>query len=459
MKLRCIQLILLLLTWLCLAPVVFAYEIVPEVGLRVEFHDNPSQSALGGDSDIALLPYGGLKIMHEGERLVASIDVQLEYERYQDSTFSDDTRLYADAYLGFSIIPGRLIWNIQDTATIQTIEPFGFVLPDNTQGVNVLATGPELYWESGVWRLVAKGQLGQVLYEESRAFDAQGLNASLSVTRELNSYSSLGLSVSYYENEYDELSVLRILDPANFGTNSTSTITFLQSDYEVIKYAGTYSRELPYGQLVAKLGYNTLSTATEDFDEPYYDVRLSYFGGGSLSGGATIRSELVDPVISSFNPEHSKLIAFEEGLEPPTSLGIISNPSYYLLEEQAIFLAYDVGRYHPEIRFFRQNSDHYGIEPSTDQTGFQFELEVELNSRSELNFLARGNTIDYTEVGIEDDLLELEFSYGYELFEGITVEAGYAYRDRSSNVDARGADDNIVFFEINYTGNDTGEEF
>jgi len=435
-----------------------AYDLVPELGLRIEVHDNPSQSNFGS-SDIAILPYAGLELLHEGERLVASIDAKIEYERYLDSTFRDDTRLYGDAYLGFSIIPGRLIWNLQDTASIQTIQPFGFVLPDNTQGVNVIATGPELYFESGVWQVVAKGQVSQVSYETSNAFDATGFAGSGSITRELNAYSSLGLSVSFYENEYDELSILRILDPANFGTNLTSTVTFQQTDYEVIKYAAVYSRELPYGQLVAKVGQNALDTGAEEIEELYYDVRLNYFGGGSLSGGATARAELVDPIINSFNPQYSKLKTFAQGIEPPTSLGIISNPSYFELEEQALFLAYDLGRYHPEARFFRQDSNYFSIEPSTEQAGLRLNLEVELNSRSALDFSLASINIDYPAVAIEDDFFELELSYAYELFEGINVQAGYGYIDRSSNVSGRGGDDNVVFFEISYTGAETGEEF
>ena len=209
-----------------------AYEFIPELGIRLELHDNALQSANNAEDDISYQPYAGFKFVNEGERFYASIDFLAEYEKYQD-TFDDDTRLYIDAYLGWGIIPGRLIWNLQDSASIQRINALGFDLPDNTQRVNVVATGPELYYERNVWRTIAKAQVSQVAYEESDEYDATGVSASVSLYRDLNAYSSLGLSLAYTENEYDELST--ILIPVLPG--SIQTTTFTQSDYEVSTYA------------------------------------------------------------------------------------------------------------------------------------------------------------------------------------------------------------------------------
>lgn len=422
-----------------------AYEFTPELGLRVELHDNAFQSANDAEEDISYQPYAGFKFVNEGERLYASIDFLVEYEKYQD-TFDDDTRLFIDAYLGWGIIPGRLIWNLQDSASIQRINALGFDLPDNTQRVNVLATGPELYYERNVWRTIAKAQVSQVTYEESDEFDASGLSASVSLFRDLNAYSSLGLSLSYSENEYDELST--ILIPVLPG--STATTTFTQSDYEVTTYALVYNRELPYGRLIAKVGQNSLDDDAETIDEAYYDLRLVYDAGSSLVAGLTVSSELTDPIVNSFNPDDTRIRL--DGIRAPNRLGSNDNQSYHLLEQLALDIRYEAGRYHPQVQVFNTSRDYYGVEPEEDEFGVRGSLLIDLTQRSGVTLSASRTELDYVNLDIEDTNTNLEIAYNYEILDGITFQAGYGRNKRSSNLGNRDGDDNIFFLEINYLG-------
>ncbi len=423
----------------------YAYEFIPELGLRVELHDNARQSAAGAEDDISYKPYAGFQFTNEGERLYASIDLLAEYERYQD-TFDDDTRLYIDAYLGFGIIPGRLIWNLQDSATIQRINALGFDLPDNTQRVNVLATGPELYYERNVWRTIAKAQVSQVTYEESDEYDASGLSASVSLYRDLNTYSSLGLSLSHNENEYDELSTFLI--PVLPG--STATTSFTQSDYEVTKYAIVYNRDLPYGRLVAKVGQNSLDTGADSIDEAYYDLRLVYDAGASLVAGLTLSSELTDPIVNSFNPDDTRVRI--DGIRAPNRLGTNDNQSYHLSEQLALDVRYEAGRYHPQAQVFSNSRDYYGVEPEEEEFGVRGSLLIDLTERSGVTLSASRSKLDYVNLATEDTNTNLEIAYNYEILDGINLQAGYGRNKRTSNLGNRDGDDNIFFLEINYIG-------
>ncbi len=422
-----------------------AYEFIPELGLRVELHDNARQTTNNAQDDISYQPYAGFQFINEGERLYASVDFLAEYERYQD-TFDDDTRLYIDAYLGWGIIPGRLIWNLQDSATIQRINALGFDLPDNTQRVNVLATGPELYYERNVWRTIAKAQVSQVTYEESDEYDASGLSASVSLYRDLNAYSSLGLSVSYNENEYDELSTFLI--PVLPG--STATTSFTQSDYEVTKYAIVYNRELPYGRLIAKVGQNSLDSGADTIDEAYYDFRLTYDAGASLVAGLTISSELTDPIVNSFNPDDTRIHL--EGILAPSRLGTNDNQSYHLREQLALDLRYEAGRYHPQAQVFSTSRDYYGVEPEEDEFGVRGSLLIDLTERSGVTLSASRTKLDYVNLATEDTNTSLEIAYNYEILDGVNLQAGYGREKRTSNLGNRDGDDNIFFLEINYLG-------
>lgn len=422
-----------------------AYEFIPELGLRVELHDNARQSANNAEDDVSYQPYAGFQFINEGERLFASVDFLAEYERYQD-TFDDDTRLYIDAYLGFGIIPGRLIWNLQDSATIQRINALGFDLPDNTQRVNVLATGPELYYERNVWRTIAKAQVSQVSYEESKEFDASGLSASISLYRDLNSYSSLGLSLSYNENEYDELSTF-VLPPF---PGSTATTTFTQSDYEVSKYAIVYNRELPYGRLIAKVGQNSLDNGADTIDEAYYDLSLVYDAGASVVAGLTISSELTDPIVNSFNPDDTRIRV--DGIRAPRRLGTNDNQSYHLMEQLALDVRYEAGRYHPQAQVFSTTRDYYGVEPEEEEFGVRGSLLIDLTERSGVALSASRTKLDYVNRATEDTNTNLEIAYNYELLDGINLQAGYGRNKRTSNLGNRDGDDNIFFLEINYIG-------
>ncbi len=428
-----------------IAPLSNAYELIPELGIRVELHDNARQASSGAEDDISYQPYVGFQFTNEGERLFTSINFRAEYERYQD-TFDDDTRLYADAYLGFGIIPGRLIWNLQDSATVQRINALGFNLPDNTQRVNVLATGPEIYLERNVWRTIAKAQVSQVTYEESDEYDASGLSASISLYRDLNEYSSLGLSISYNENEYDELSTFLI--PILAG--STATTTFTQSDYDVSKYAVVYQRELPYGQLTAKAGHNSLDNGKETLDEPYYDLRLVYDAGANLVAGLTLRSQLTDPIVNSFNPDDTRIR--KEGIAAPTRLGTNDNQSYHLMDELALDLRYEAGRYHPQVQLFSTTRDYYGVEPEEEEFGVRGSLLIDLTERSGVTLSASRTKLDYVNLATEDTNTGFEFAYNYQILDGINLQAGYGLSRRTSNLGNRDGDDNIFFLELNYTG-------
>jgi len=160
-----------------------------------------------------------------------------------------------DGLARVSLIPGMLLWVVQDDFGQAQVDPFSPVIPTNRENINYVSTGPDLRLRLGSVGFVdMTGRYARTEYQVS-PFDSQLLLGSIAVGRFLSSGSSLSLDGS----------AERVL----FSN------TVLNTDYTRSSAFGDFEAQGFRTDLSANLGASKVTQGTESLTGPLVKLKLS----------------------------------------------------------------------------------------------------------------------------------------------------------------------------------------
>ncbi len=410
---------------------VYAYTLVPMVGIDIEVQSNAKRTQTNEVEDTILKPYFGFEVTNQTELFLVDMNVRLEQERYQDKTYRDVEVPEVDAYLGWKILPGRLLWSFEDSATRGLITTMASTTPDDYQNSNVFSTGPDILFAGAAWKAVVKLRYNDVSFSDTDDDDNRALTSSLFLNREINSYSRLG-GVFYHQD--------------------TDYASSMNEDYKLSQMYLLYDRDLPYGGFKINLGSNSLSDAvSDDRTEPYGLISAYYAPGSGLTTGASYRTRISDPGANLSTPAATTLEFTEEG-EISSSLISSSMVKPYQQDVFSLYFGYTIGVLNGNVYFFSESDDYFGYQEKRDLEGIGFTFGMNISPTMELS-LSAGRT-DYTFV---DSLLKettdvAELRLDYEIARGLFINLGVSRELRDSSDTIRDYENNIIFAGIGYRG-------
>jgi hypothetical protein len=175
-----------------------------DLDLGVDHTDNVGRTEFDKESETIGTVGLGLDIDTERPRLTAEVGADLEYQKYLDETFDPEVVGGVEAYLGFALIPERLVWVIEDNYGQISVNRLAADSPDNRQDFNYLSTGPDIILPVGQRNFIQlSGRWSDSYYEEAGQ-DSQGMEGSLALGHKLSDMSTLSLNGDWSQIEYDD---------------------------------------------------------------------------------------------------------------------------------------------------------------------------------------------------------------------------------------------------------------
>ncbi|MDJ0941250.1 MAG: outer membrane beta-barrel protein [Woeseiaceae bacterium] len=248
-------LVVLLLAALMPAPAI-ADELIWEVRTGAGRSDNIARTETGElDETIGI---AGLALDYEYTSRGFEVDINgdVEYRRYIDETFDDDSYGAANVDLQFNLVQNVFSWRIENRFGHTRPNPFRPETPTNRERTNSFATGPEILLPLGSSTgLGLSSRWSRNTFSRTDA-DNDSLRGILYLTRALSRNRSLSLNASVTDVQFDN--------------------TDLNRDFDIrVAYFG-FASENSRGTINISLGYNELDDGIAEVqDGNYIDFALS----------------------------------------------------------------------------------------------------------------------------------------------------------------------------------------
>jgi hypothetical protein len=174
-----------------------AWVIDWSLGLGIEHSDNLGRRVVDPRSGNRISPYIDVSASQAGDALQATIAGSVAYNRYTGVDFDSNFSTNFGAELTWALLPGRLLWTVEDYATQQPIDVFASGGPDNVQNANVFSTGPALLYRISD-NLAGRTELRYVnsYAEETEAFNSDRYALTTRMLRNLDEVSTLSGNAS-----------------------------------------------------------------------------------------------------------------------------------------------------------------------------------------------------------------------------------------------------------------------
>lgn len=420
----------------CVTPLA-AKELTPRMGITVSSHSNVARKPSNEISDVAIRPYVGFEYEEEAAQFSADIDFQLDHEQYKDDTFDAQNFFRADAYMDWNLVPGRLSWVVEDYAYSQRIDIFDPNRPDNLQNFNVLLTGPDVLFSSGVYEALVKARLGSVYYSE---FDADNLRFTASAIgrRLLNDYSEanadLQLTSVFFNKDFFD-------------------------DYLLGKAAVGYKRELPYGDLLLKGGVNWVQhDSGVDASDPYGALKFKYVSqSGYHTLTTTLSSQYSDPALDAYNPLYTRL--YDVGIDRVVNPNELVGTGAYKRDRAEVIYAINGSRLGMSVTGFANKRSYFILDDTdTRDKGVAYGISYRLNP---LTYVWAGYytaSIDYLKTDLHLDARSPNVGLSYNLSDTLTLTVGVVSEENDSNDPEKEYKDDIYYVKLEYKGLKKQEE-
>ena len=164
-----------------------AVDIQYEVGGLARASDNITLADTNPTSDVLLSPRVSFVAAQQGSTLELSARGRVEYLYYVDDTLESKLRGEVIGELGWTVLPERIRFVVEDYLTRELVNAFDSRTSANEQLVNVLVLGPSFYAR---FNDVTKGQL-DVRYamgtaQESKDFESDRVGVAGRLMREIS---------------------------------------------------------------------------------------------------------------------------------------------------------------------------------------------------------------------------------------------------------------------------------
>jgi hypothetical protein len=250
-------------------------------GLGAERSDNIARTATDEQTETTATASAALGIEVERPRLTGSVDANVQYRSYLDDSFDDELVGGANVDLSFALIKERFDWILQDNFGQVARDRRVVETPNNRQNFNVFSTGPVITLPLGARTdLSVSGLWTDANYEDS-VQNAETIDGTVGLVRQLAEKTDLGVFGSASEIEYDGdplFQTYRIKSAyLRFGAEGARTTLSVDGGYT----EATHGDESNSGPLVhlsisRRVGaYSMLAlTAGSDFEDTASQFRL-----------------------------------------------------------------------------------------------------------------------------------------------------------------------------------------
>lgn len=138
------------------------------IGYRGEYATNINRVSVNERDEYIHSLLTGFTYADTSPALTVRLAPSVEYLSYANDTNDNETRLTLDAFALWAISPQRVTWTLEDNVRQVRSDPTRTDTPSNTVTVNVLSTGPDVYFRLGpVNRLQLGARAGTVYVENS----------------------------------------------------------------------------------------------------------------------------------------------------------------------------------------------------------------------------------------------------------------------------------------------------
>ena len=110
----------------------------------VEHSNNIALSSDAPASSNVLIPGANFTYLQQGSVFQANVLGTIEYHKYTNSDFDNQTQTQLAGQVNWTVLPDRLDFALEDYAGVQPVDTLSSNAPDNQQQTNVLTLGPTL---------------------------------------------------------------------------------------------------------------------------------------------------------------------------------------------------------------------------------------------------------------------------------------------------------------------------
>ena len=219
------------------------------------YSDNVYRTSSDQESSSLYAPGFDISYEENTARLQARAEGSLDYLFYSADGLDDRLVGTFDGYADFGIVPETLIWNFTESYGQGLADGFQVATPENVEGINYFATGPELRLAlSQRMFMTANAVYANSWYENSDG-DSNQYGGGIAFGRTLSEASSVRLSAQYLKTNY---------------TSDT-----FAPDYDTWEYFGAYRVEGARTSLDLDLGYRNFDDGTKTQGGPLVRFNLS----------------------------------------------------------------------------------------------------------------------------------------------------------------------------------------
>ena len=203
----------------------------PTVGVSTEYTDNSKLTENGELRELITTTYVGVNLDAGSGPFQLNANSTLKYLDYMQSTFTNRRYLNLNATAKWDMWKNRLDWKLQDFVTQQSMDSLSPDTPDNTQHVNVLTFGPNIYFPiSGRQKVTLRPEYRKFNYHNDHTYNNQ--QNSLTADWNYQIYRTINIGFTGGTNEVD------YSDPT-ISDNESSNIHFTISGQRLrFNYSG-----------------------------------------------------------------------------------------------------------------------------------------------------------------------------------------------------------------------------
>lgn len=397
--------------------------------------DNVNQSALDPVGSDMLAPRLRFDLDQQGASLAARAAGDIRYLHYLDGGFGNQALADLDAQLDWAILPQRLHFVLEDSASVQPVDVLQPDSPANVQQVNVVSLGPTVQFRLGA-TLTGQADVRVIDSRASKndAFDSLRELGAFRAIHRLSPTSTLSANLDAQHVHFTS----GLPDVANGG------------DYDRYNLYGRYHSTLASLDLDLDLGYTRLETDSGA-------SRSSPLARGRLEWRATPRSRLRVELVRRYSDaaedlgevDFNRMPAFTDSLlvgDATIGAGV------YLIRRAEVGYAHEGDTFSIAFAPYWQQLD-YLFDSALDESarGAAFDASFRPRPLWTIGISAAGERRTYRSIDRRDDDLRAGLFLAQRLSRHWSWRLDLLRNRRSSTAPLQGFSENVALFTLVFT--------
>ena len=242
-----------------------------QTGERVPWLTYSVDAGIGESDNVTLAPTNKVSqtlaitdldfVAKEQSRLLdANAKGDFSYFDYLQNAYGGQLVGRFDGQGKVAIVPGRLIWVVEDSFGQAAIDPYVPVTPANMENINYFSTGPDLVMRVGSLNFIDLSLRYARAQYQSSPFDSNRGLGSLAIGRDISAGASVSLNADFERVMFDETG-MATTGTSTTGTSTTGTV--VNTDFDSTSLSGRYQLRGARTDLEADLGATRISQGNE----------------------------------------------------------------------------------------------------------------------------------------------------------------------------------------------------